>query len=61
MRALDSTCLKGNVSTCQGLRFQSSPPGFAVSAICRELKGKTALAKDPADSRNTAFPFSSGI
>lgn len=56
MRAMDSTCLKGNVSNCQGLSFQSSLPEFAVSAICRELKGKTVLAEDPSDSRNTLVP-----
>lgn len=37
----------GNVSRCQGLSFQSSLPELAGSAICRELKGKTALAEDP--------------
>lgn len=57
MRAMDSTCLKVNVSKCQRLSVQSSLPEFAVSAIWRELKGKTALAEDPSDSRNKVFPL----
>lgn len=42
---------------CQGLSFQSSLPECAGSAICRELKAKTALAEEPVDSRNTLFLF----
>lgn len=44
---MDSNRSKSNVSKCQGLSFQSSLPEFAGSAICRELKGKAALAEDP--------------
>lgn len=42
---------------CQGLSFQSSLPECAGSAICRELKAKTALAEEPFNSRNLLFLF----
>lgn len=55
MEARDSTSLKDNVSKCQLLGFRSSPPEFAMSAICTGLygiKGKDSLAGDPPGSRN---------
>ena len=55
MEARDSTSLKDNVSKCQLLGFRSSPPEFAMSAICTGLygiKGKDSLAGAPPGSRN---------
>ena len=61
MEARDSTSLKDNVSKCQLLGFRSSPPEFAMSAICMGLygiKGKDSLAGDPPGSRNwLSFSF----
>ena len=54
MEARDSTSLKDNVSKCQLLGFRSSPPEFAMSAICMGLygiKGKDSLAGVPPGSR----------
>lgn len=50
MEARDSTSLKDNVSKCQLLGFRSSPPEFAMSAICMGLygiKGKDGLGRGP--------------
>lgn len=50
MEARDSTSLKDNVSKCQLLGFRSSPPEFAMSAICTGvygIKGKDSLAGVP--------------
>lgn len=54
MEARDSISLKDNVSKCQLLGFRSTPPEFAMSAICMGLygmKGKDSLAEVPSGSR----------
>lgn len=50
MEARDGTSLKDNVSKCQLLGFRSSPPEFAMSAICTGVYGikrKDSLAGVP--------------
>ena len=58
MEARDSTSLKDNVSKCQLLGFRSSPPEFAMSAICMGLygiKGKDSLAGAPSWLKESAL------
>lgn len=58
MGARDSTSLKDNVSKCQLLGFRSSPPEFAMRAICMGLygiKGKDSLAGVPSWLKESAL------